>query len=54
MIADLSTMWLKAQIFEQDIAFVRVGQEIEAKVAAAPGQAPPYTPPPPGRTPETM
>ena len=26
---------------------------LEAKVAA-PGQAPPYTPPPPGRTPETM
>lgn len=36
VIADLSTMWLKAQIFEQDIAFVRVGQEIEAKVTAAP------------------
>ena len=35
-IADLSTMWLKAQIFEQDIALVRIGQEIEAKVAAAP------------------
>jgi BMFP domain-containing protein YqiC len=27
---------------------------LEEKVAAAPGQAPPYTPPPPGRTPETM
>ena len=26
---------------------------LEAKVAT-PGQAPPYTPPPPGRTPETM
>jgi membrane fusion protein, heavy metal efflux system len=36
VIADLSTMWLKAQIFEQDIAFVRIGQEIEAKVAAVP------------------
>jgi cobalt-zinc-cadmium efflux system membrane fusion protein len=36
VIADVSTMWLKAQIFEQDIAHVRVGQEIEAKVAAAP------------------
>ena len=35
-IADLSTMWLKAQIFEQDIALVRIGQEIEAKVSAAP------------------
>ena len=38
VIADLSTMWLKAQIFEQDIAFVRVGQEIEAKIAAAPNR----------------
>ena len=28
-IADLSTVWLKAQIFEQDIAQVRIGQEIE-------------------------
>ena len=37
-IADLSTMWLKAQIFEQDIGFVRVGQEIEARVAAAPNR----------------
>lgn len=33
-IADLSTMWLKAQIFEQDIVQVRVGQEIEARVSA--------------------
>jgi len=38
VIADVSTMWLKAQIFEQDIAFVRVGQEIEAKVAGAPNR----------------
>ena len=37
-IADLSTMWLKAQIFEQDIAFVRIGQEIEARVSAAPNR----------------
>jgi membrane fusion protein, heavy metal efflux system len=37
-IADLSTMWLKAQIFEQDIAQVRIGQEIEAKVSAVPGK----------------
>src|SRR4029078_6526401 len=35
-IADLSTMWLKAQIFEQDIAQVRTGQEIEARVSAVP------------------
>ena len=37
-IADLSTMWLKAQIFEQDVGFVWIGQEIEAKVAAAPNR----------------
>src|SRR5437762_7797771 len=37
-IADLSTMWLKAQIFEQDISFVRVGQEIEARVSAVPNK----------------
>jgi cobalt-zinc-cadmium efflux system membrane fusion protein len=37
-IADLSTMWLKAQIFEQDIAQIRVGQEIEARVSAVPGR----------------
>jgi cobalt-zinc-cadmium efflux system membrane fusion protein len=37
-IADLSTMWLKAQIFEQDIAQVRVGQEIEARVSAVPNK----------------
>jgi cobalt-zinc-cadmium efflux system membrane fusion protein len=38
MIADLSTMWLKAQIFEQDIAQVRIGQEIEARVSAVPNR----------------
>ena len=37
-IADLSTMWLKAQVFEQDIAFVRIGQEIEVRVSAAPNR----------------
>jgi membrane fusion protein, heavy metal efflux system len=37
-IADLSTMWLKAQIFEQDIAQVRIGHEIEAKVSAVPNR----------------
>jgi cobalt-zinc-cadmium efflux system membrane fusion protein len=37
-IADLSTMWLKAQIFEQDIALVRVGQELEARIPAAPNR----------------
>jgi cobalt-zinc-cadmium efflux system membrane fusion protein len=38
IIADLSTMWLKAQIFEQDIAQVRIGQEIEARVSAVPNR----------------
>jgi cobalt-zinc-cadmium efflux system membrane fusion protein len=38
VIADLSTMWLKAQIFEQDIASVRIGQEIEVKIAATPNR----------------
>jgi len=37
-IADLSTMWLKAQIFEQDITQVRIGQEIEARVSAIPNR----------------
>ena len=37
-IADLSTMWLKAQIFEQDIGFMRIGQEIEVRVSAAPNR----------------
>jgi cobalt-zinc-cadmium efflux system membrane fusion protein len=37
-IADLSTMWLKAQVFDQDISFVRIGQEIEVRVSAAPNR----------------
>jgi cobalt-zinc-cadmium efflux system membrane fusion protein len=35
-IADLSTMWLKAQIPEIEIPSVRLGQEVEVKVAALP------------------
>ena len=38
VIADLKTMWLKAQIFEQDIAHIRVGQQVEARVSAAPNR----------------
>ena len=34
VIADLSTMWLKAAVPENDIPFIRIGQEIEVKVAA--------------------
>ena len=33
-IADLATMWLKAAVPENDIPLIRVGQEIEVKVAA--------------------
>ena len=36
VIADLSTMWLKAQVPEIDIPLVRVGQELEVKVSALP------------------
>ena len=35
-IANLSTMWLKANVPENDIPLVRVGQEIEVRVAAVP------------------
>ena len=35
-IADLSTMWLKANVPESDIVHVRVGQEIEVKLTALP------------------
>jgi membrane fusion protein, heavy metal efflux system len=35
-VADLSTMWLKANVPENDIPHVRVGQEIEVKVTALP------------------
>jgi cobalt-zinc-cadmium efflux system membrane fusion protein len=35
-IADLSTMWLKANVPEADIPLVRVGQEIEVRVTAIP------------------
>ncbi len=35
-ISNLSTMWLKAAVPENDIVQVRVGQEVEVKVAALP------------------
>jgi cobalt-zinc-cadmium efflux system membrane fusion protein len=37
-IADLSTMWLKALVPEQDIPLVRLGQELEVKISALPGR----------------
>jgi cobalt-zinc-cadmium efflux system membrane fusion protein len=38
-ISDLSTMWLKANVPENDIPLIRVGQEIEVKVTAIPDRA---------------
>lgn len=35
-VSDLSTMWLKASVPENDIPHVRVGQEVEVKVPALP------------------
>lgn len=35
-IADLSTMWLKAQVPEKEISSIRVGQDVEVKVSALP------------------
>jgi cobalt-zinc-cadmium efflux system membrane fusion protein len=37
-IADLSTMWLKANVPEFDSPLIRVGQEIEVRVAALPSR----------------
>ena len=36
VIADLSTMWLKALVPEIDIPFIKVGQDVEVKVTAVP------------------
>jgi cobalt-zinc-cadmium efflux system membrane fusion protein len=38
VIADLSTMWIKALVPENDLPFVRVGQDVEVKVSALPGR----------------
>jgi cobalt-zinc-cadmium efflux system membrane fusion protein len=35
-VADLSTMWVKAQVPENEIPFIQVGQEVEVKVSALP------------------
>jgi cobalt-zinc-cadmium efflux system membrane fusion protein len=36
VVADLSTMWLKAQVPEKEISSIRVGQDVEVKVSALP------------------
>jgi len=37
-LADLSIVWIKAQIYEQDMPFVRLGQEARARIASLPGE----------------
>lgn len=37
-VADLTHVWVKAQIFENQFSLVRVGQEVEATVEAYPGE----------------
>lgn len=37
-IGDLSTVWVEGEVFEQDIANVRVGQTVHADLDALPGQ----------------
>ncbi len=37
-IADLSTVWIEADVYEKDIAFLRPGQAIQASVEALPNQ----------------
>ena len=36
-VADLSRVWLEGEVFEQDIAAVRLGQEVTAEFTALPG-----------------
>jgi cobalt-zinc-cadmium efflux system membrane fusion protein len=38
VVADLSTMWLKAFVPEIDIPFIHVGQDLEVQVTALPGR----------------
>jgi len=38
-IADTSTMWLIAEVYEQDLAAVKIGQEARVSVSAYPGRA---------------
>ena len=38
-LADLSTVWVEGEVFEQDLAFIRVGAAARVEVAAYPGRA---------------
>jgi Cu(I)/Ag(I) efflux system membrane fusion protein len=37
-IADLSTVWIEADVYERDLPFLQIGQEIEASVEGVPGK----------------
>jgi Cu(I)/Ag(I) efflux system membrane fusion protein len=37
-VADLSTVWVEGEVFEQDLAGVRVGQTVRAELQALPGE----------------
>jgi Cu(I)/Ag(I) efflux system membrane fusion protein len=37
-VADLSTVWMEGEVFEQDLASVRVGQTVHADLEALPGE----------------
>lgn len=37
-VADLSAVWIEADVYEKDISFLRVGQEVEATVEAYPNR----------------
>ncbi len=37
-VADLSTVWIEADVFEKDVGFLQVGQRVEATVEAYPGR----------------
>ena len=37
-VADLSTVWIEADVYEKDIPFLQVGQKVEATVAARPNR----------------
>jgi membrane fusion protein, copper/silver efflux system len=38
-LADLSTVWVEADVYEQDLRFVRLGERAEVEIAAYPGEA---------------
>ena len=38
-VADLSTVWVEADVYEKDIPFLQVGQKVEATVEACPNRA---------------